>query len=245
MKKTISTAAILLIFAAGVAADRDAPAPVWLGEDANSQLIAGAEGLCSIVYYNTCSGWGWHWAGLPGEEIGVVFDLPEMCQKASGAWCTNTHFWWYWRYTQPTRWFTSYRLYEVDDNDCLVGAPIAETGPVQPIERWNFHNGIGTFNADRVALVAVIPGDPQALLRVSSDNNEKNIQFGCAPAATTAHSFWYGVPGATRYCPPVPITDPAGPVNLLVKGGFDCQITSVPGSSQEESSWGAVKGLFR
>ena len=32
------------------------------------------------------------------DEVGVVFDLPEVCGKLPGESCTNTHFWWYWRY---------------------------------------------------------------------------------------------------------------------------------------------------
>lgn len=244
MKKTILFVLLCVVFAGMAHADR--PVVRGMVPEVNQSIgIGGAAGLCSVIYYDVCSNWAWFWTGLPNDQVGVVFDLPADCGKGAGDFCASMHFWWYWRFTSPSRGYVSYELYEVDGAGCLVEPALAEVTGVTPVERWNYYEGFGDFAADRVAIVATFPSEAN-LLRVTSDNNVENAQVGCAPPTLTSRSFWFGLKETTAYCPPVPVTDPNGPVNLLVKAGFECGITSVPAAgSEQNASWGSIKGLFR
>ncbi|MFH1279562.1 MAG: hypothetical protein ABIK65_14430 [Candidatus Eisenbacteria bacterium] len=244
VKKTILVVLLCVAFAGPAHAERTAVRG-QVPDVGHSFGIGGASGMCSVVYYDVCSNWAWFWTGLPGDQIGVIFDLPADCGKGAGDFCTNMHFWWYWRFTTPSRGFVNYELYEVDASGCLIEPSLAEVTGVTPVERWNYHDGFGAFAADRVAIVATFP-TAASFIRVTSDNNVENAALGCAPPALTARSFWFGIEGTTAYCPPVPVTDPNGPVNLLVKAGFECGITSVPSAgSEQNASWSSIKDLFR
>ncbi|MFH1279563.1 MAG: hypothetical protein ABIK65_14435 [Candidatus Eisenbacteria bacterium] len=215
----------------------DAPIPPLAVQDQVLGHVGdgGATGLCSVVYYDYCSGWIWVYFAGYNDVRGVVFDLPADCGKEPGAECVNTHFWWYWRFTNPNRSFVNYRVYEVDSSNCVVGEPLYELLHFSPWERWNYHEGFGSFTADRIAIVAEMDGGAC----MASDNNLKNQAAGCGEIPLVARSFRYVEDGASL-CPPIPIEDPLGPVDLMVEAGFDCQTTST-----ESASWGSIKGLFR
>lgn len=203
----------------------------------------GATGFCSVAYYDYCSGWIWQFdIGYVGEAYGVVFDLPPDCGKLPDESCVNTHFWWYWRNTYAG-WGApvSYRLYEVDDQNCLTDC-VGEIDWLYPVERWNYVAGLGTVTTDRAALVGYTPvdawgGGPN----IATDNNVMNMQVGCAPVPIVPRSFHFGNQEGTIYCPPVPLEDPLGYVNLIMDAGFDCQDPT----STDPASWGGVKELFR
>ena len=150
----------------------------------------GAAGICTIIYYNYCSGWIWLWSPFRagGErdyywQIGVVFDLPEDCGKEPDEECTNLQFWWYWRYTIPGYYFTlDYHLWELDDQWCKTGAAIGSILGDDPIERWNSYPGMGSTNADYVAITA--------------------SSFYCCPYwVTDAPARNANAPGACNGCP--------------------------------------------
>ncbi len=201
----------------------------------------GATGICSIAYYNICSGWIWVYsAGVISDEIGVVFDLPNDCAKVPGESCTNTAFWWYWRYTLPAYGYTvTYNLYNVDSEYCKTGPSLGTLANQDPLEQWFCFPGLGTTTSDLVAITAT--WDRGTHPREATDNNVSNVNAGCAPASTTAHSFYFGN-SETQYCPPIDaFNDALGPVQLLMDATFSCEEPS----STEPASWGAVKSLFR
>lgn len=206
-----------------------------------------ASGSCSIVYYNLCSRWLWVWSDWnQGDEVGVVFDLPADCGALPNEVCTNTEFWWYWRYTTPGWGYTiTFNLYQVNEEGCKVGAslatiprydPFGEHGPPGPIVFPEVVDLTG-----RVAITAT--WDKGTLPRLATDNNAKNLAApvlcpGYSPSP--AHSFFYGGPSAP-YCPPLPFEDAHGPVQILMDASFECR----PVIGTAESSWSAVKTLFR
>ncbi|MFH1277736.1 MAG: hypothetical protein ABIK65_05105 [Candidatus Eisenbacteria bacterium] len=204
----------------------------------------GATGVCSIVYYNYCSGWIWIYSGFAaGDEAGVAYDLPVDCGKLPGETCTNTHFWWYWRYTAPGYGFTvTYNLYNLDGQLCKI-LPSLGTSTSDPVERWNLEAGlgaVGSITSDDAAIIATY--NAGTLPYLATDNNGKNYQ---APLACPAYSvggmhgmYWGGA--LTQYCPPQYFGDGYGAVEILADAGFDCQPTST-----EDASWTGVKSLFR
>ncbi|MBM3321352.1 MAG: hypothetical protein FJY73_11820 [Candidatus Eisenbacteria bacterium] len=200
---------------------------------------AGSRNVCPIVYYNICSGYRWTWAwGMAGEEAGVVFDLPAECDKVQGTECTNLGFWWYWIQTQPGYNYTvTYRLFRADSQFCKAGPPIGTLSRQDPVERWNYYPGLGATQDDVVGLSASLDWGGRPYL--VTDNNVKNQQKGCAPVPTVAHSMHYGTVWE-QYCPPQPLTDQLGFVNILMDATFSCEETSI-----EPASWGAIKTLFR
>lgn len=226
----------LLAFASLSFADMPRPTEA-VQEPIAGHADGGATGMCSVVYYDHCSGWVWIWEGSPQSWSGVVFDLPRECGKLPGESCSNTHFWFYWRFTSPGRMFVNYRAHEVDSSNCLLGEPLLEIDHYSPTERWNYHSGFGETSADRVAIVS----QPYwgSWPRISSDHNVRNQGVGCGTIPVTARSFLF-VDDDIPLCPPVPYQDPLGPVNLLVEAGFDCEATAT-----EPSSWSGVKQMFQ
>ena len=201
---------------------------------------AGSRNVCSIVYYNLCSGYHWLWGwGTMGEEAGVVFDLPAGCDKVPGTECTNLGFWWYWLWAHPGYNYTvTYRMFQSDSQFCKAGPAIGTLAGQDPVDRWNYYPGLGATQEDVVVLTASLDRGGYPLL--VTDNNVKNQEKGCAPATTVAHSMYYGIEGEWEYCPPQTFTDQLGPVNLLMDATFSCEETST-----EPASWGAIKTLFR
>jgi hypothetical protein len=159
----------------------------------------GAAAFCSIIYYNFCSGWIWIWSGwdganwTAGDEIGVVFDLAAECDKLPGEHCTNTIFYWYWRFTQPTYWPITYYLYEADATGCKLGPPVGSRTDLDPLERWNIFPGLGVVTSD-YALLSV-SWDYGFLPRPATEVNLlMDPGFECGGTATES-STWGEVKG--------------------------------------------------
>ncbi|MBN1825175.1 MAG: hypothetical protein JW958_02840 [Candidatus Eisenbacteria bacterium] len=200
------------------------------------------DGLCQTQFYDLCSDRTWSWTGWsPRDVVGVILDLPADCGKIPGASCTCTDMWWYWRHTTPNRsqYDISFRVYELDENDCILNPPLL-TMNVDPGEGWNHLDELGEFDADRIVLAACFINALGPYL--TTDNTYENILAGCGSGPTVPRSFNFGNLQEGLYCPPVAITDPAGPCNILMKANFDCVQTSVPDAS---ISWGDVKRLFK
>lgn len=203
-----------------------------------------ARAFCSIIYYNVCSYWIWTWSGWSPDDIaGIVFDLPEDCGWTPGSGSTqNTHFWWYWRYTNPGYLgnFITYELYEVDDYGCLGVSPTGALQGTDPLERWNYFPGLGTVETDRAALVA--RWETGTIPRLVTDNNYKNLN---SPVACPdyevgpAHTFFFGT-SQTTYCPPLEFADSWGPIDCLMEAGWDN-----PTIRTESASWSSIKKFFR
>ena len=239
MKKLLLVSFLVLAFAGGAVADISKTA---IQEAVLPHSEGGATGYCSISYYNLCSGWLWIFSGWAyGDMAGVVFDLPGDCGKLPGESCTNTHFWWYWRYTLPTRGYAvSYDLYEVDTEMCLTTS-VGSIAYHAPIERWNYYDGLGTVTGDKAAIVATWIGGTLPYLPT-----EHNTENAAAPIACPGfvpdigRSYRWGNEYTSVYCPPYHIAHD-NYVDIIMDAGFDCETPT----STEETSWGGIKDLFR
>ncbi|MFH1679165.1 MAG: hypothetical protein ABIH26_00820 [Candidatus Eisenbacteria bacterium] len=247
--RSFLAATVLFAVLAG-AALADVPFDRWAEREAivPHGRVDGATGTCSIVYYNICSGWYWRYSPFRGDEriagdhAGVVFDLPNDCAKEPGAECVHLGFWWYWRYTTPGWGYTlSYYLWPVDEDFCMVGEPIGSLLCQDPTERWNHYPGLGTTNADMVAVISVF--DKGGLPHWCLDNNYRNSQAPIAcdgwPGPLGVHSVYWGNYD-TMYCPPYFFADPVGPIQFIMDATFSCEGTPI-----EPASWGTIKSLFR
>jgi hypothetical protein len=246
MNRTWFVPVLSLGFALSARADIPNRPSVPVKEAVSPHDRGAASGTCSIVYYNLCSGWLWVWSGWePGDEVGVVFDLPADCGALPNEVCTNTEFWWYWRYTSPGWGYTiTFNLYRVDEDGCKVGASLATIAGYDP--SGAHYPGPLVFPevvdlTGRVAIAAT--WDKGTLPHLATDNNAKNLAApvlcpGYSPSPV--HSFFYGGPSAP-YCPPLDFQDSHGPVQILMDASFECH----PGTGTAESSWSAVKTLFR
>ncbi|MFH1681475.1 MAG: hypothetical protein ABIH26_12655 [Candidatus Eisenbacteria bacterium] len=234
----------LLTLAMAIAAFADIP---HVTKSAMNEAIVphgsgGATGTCSIIYYNMCSGWLWTWSGwLAGDEVGVVFDMPTDCGKIPGEPCTNTVFWWYWRYTTPGWGYTvTYNMYDATAQYCKTG-PSYGTATQDPTERWNYNLGLGGPSlSDLITLTAT--WDKGGLPRLGTDNNNKNYMAPVAcPGFTVGpiRTVYFGGL-TTQYCPPQYLADNWGPVQCLMDAEFFCGDIGT-----QESSWTGVKSLFR
>ncbi|MBN1825176.1 MAG: hypothetical protein JW958_02845 [Candidatus Eisenbacteria bacterium] len=238
MRRLVIAVLMLAVLAAFASADMPRPAQA-IHEEIFPHGDGGARGLCSIVHYNVCSGWAWTWSGwAAGDIAGVIFDLPQDCGHSTDTPCSNTKIWWRWRHTMPGRGFSevTYRIYEVDQSNCIVGEPLAEYHS-DPVENWNLMPGFGDFDADRILLA--VSWDQVTLPRLNTDRAIMNHNVGCAPEPV-AHSFFFGNPQRTMYCPPLLLEDSYGPCNILMDAEFDCQTTAT-----EPASWGSIKALFK
>ncbi|MBM3319651.1 MAG: hypothetical protein FJY73_03130 [Candidatus Eisenbacteria bacterium] len=246
MRRVLSVQVLLFVLALSASADIPNRTRVPVLEGISLHDRGAASGTCSIVYYNLCSRWLWVWSGWePGDEVGVVFDLPADCGALPNEVCTNTEFWWYWRYTTPGWGYTiTFNLYRVDEEGCKVGASLATIPRYDP--SGTHYPGPLVFPevvnlTGRVAITAM--WDKGTLPYLATDNNAKNLAApllcpGYSPSP--AHSFSCGGMGAP-YCPPLPFEDAHGPVQILMEASFECR----PVIGTAESSWSAVKTLFR
>ncbi|MBM3320743.1 MAG: hypothetical protein FJY73_08730 [Candidatus Eisenbacteria bacterium] len=241
MKKLLLVGLLALAMAVAAFADIPNRDKTAVQEAITPHGGGGATGACSIVYYNLCSRWLWVWSGWsPGDEIGVVFDLPLDCGKLPGEECLNTGFWWYWRYTTPGWGYTvHYDVYDIDAAYCKIGGSLGTSASQDPVERWNFHPALGTaITSDLGGILAT--WDKGGLPYAGTDNNYKNAAApGLCPgyAPGPIRSFIW-LPAAV--CPTYYFGDGMGPVQLLMDAGFDCQPTAT-----EDASWTGVKSLFR
>lgn len=221
--------------------------PAWAGVTNREEAYWGcierlggeaAAGLCTVEYYNLCSGYFWSWAGT--GHWGVVFDLPADIGIGSGGFCENTSFWWYWRYTNPGyQSKVDFSIYELDSSLCVLLPPVAVLLNQDPIEGWNMYRGFGGFDATHVAIVMNYPIGSWP--PVITDNAARNNQDGCASPPDVWHSAYFGEFAADEECPPAPFGDATGYCNIVMGAAFSCEGSS----STEPSSWGAVKSLFR
>jgi hypothetical protein len=247
MKKLILVSLLIVVFTIPATAEviRDKEAIQETLEP--NHPSGGGTGPCSIVYYNLCSRWLWIWSGWgPFDVGGICFDLPNDCGKLPGETCAMTHFWWYWRYTQPTYGFTiTYDLWEAGADCCKIHPSLCTIANVDPVERWNFHDecAAACITTDYAVLTAAF-GPAGTLPYWCTTNNNKNYMApNPCPGYTVApqHSWYYGTV-TTQYCPPYDLfNDGWGASNTLMDAGFTCDV----GIGSEEASWGEIKGLFK
>jgi hypothetical protein len=206
--------------------------------------VGAARGWCSILYWNICSGWTWRYSDWQaGDEVGVIYDLPEDCGVPPGSWGDMVGLWWYWRSTRPGWGYTvSYTAYRVDADNCKVGGSLHTVSGHDPTERWNYIPSWDFWLPGACRLALAASWEKGGLPHFCTDNNERNL---AAPNACPNYEvgpertfYWGG--SATQYCPPLVFSDAGGPVDAMADASF-----WFPDVETEPSSWGRVKALFR
>jgi hypothetical protein len=241
MKKLLLVAA-LAITVIGLAYADIQHERVKLGDLELSSPPGGAEGVCRVQLYNACSGWVWHWSGmLAGDMVGTVYDLPSQCGTYEGGNCELQNAMMVAYYVLPNYGFTvDFEVYNVDGDDCLVGAPVAAmldvdfpSGPAY----W----GLGSFGIvpDRHAFT--MRWDNGIYPTVFTDNPPSNYgaPYYCAGYVNIPGSYFYADAGVA-HCPPVLWNDGTYDVFWYQRGDYYC-----PFVATEDASWGEVKNLFR
>jgi hypothetical protein len=208
---------------------------------------------CRLSYYNICTGWIWCW-NIPShdERIGVVVD--NCCPDGESAsllqstffLCTSTAC-----YASPPGWgFTGMvAIHGVDANDCPVGAPIAAqaycpgepgSGPVFSTVSWG-----GISVPSRFAMVVTI-ADRYAIgndARWGSDHPAVGSTGPqscglCFPVDRVTRSYQWGT-ASNPLCPGERFNDGVCDAELFWDFDFACTV------SVQESTWGAIKALYR
>jgi hypothetical protein len=242
MKKLLLVALLALAVGTAFADVPNAPRTA-IDEAIAPHATGGATGTCSIAYYNLCR-WLWVYSGFtPGDQVGVLFDLPLDCGKLPGEVCENTTFWWYWRYTTPNYGYSlTYNLYNLDANNCPVGAPLGTLAGMDPTERWNHYAGLGGGITSNITTIQAM-FDKGGLPRMATDNNQSDLGDPTNCPGYVPHTVIHSVTwkyGPTVYCPPAYFADALGPVEIIMDAEFNCAATAT-----QNESWTGVKSLFR
>lgn len=198
-----------------------------------------AVGTCSVVYYNTCTGWIWLWGGWsPGDIIGTCYDT--CC--GTGELTTLDQSVTYFRNIAPAGYgFTgTIAVQTADANMCPTG--VLASAPLLPVLRWNYNNwGIQVPNRFAVTYEhgpgVANPTRPSTDHPAAGPTGPAACGY-CFPTTRVARSFYYGT-AASPLCPGSTFNDGVCDSNLLGLVFLNCSV------SVEESSWGSVKNLYR
>jgi hypothetical protein len=194
---------------------------------------------CTVAYFNICTGWVWIWTGWePRDQVGVFANscAPDLSTLlATGMFCQTG--------VPPGYGFTgTISVYEVDQNRCAVGPPLA-TQEYVPSSGWNTYEWGIDVPGQFLLLTEHGPGEENPLALVSDHpaaGPSGPIPCGtCFPTTRSNHSFYYG-PADSSLCPGSSFFDGFCNAQLL----WDLIIQAVP-VSVETSSWGAIKALYR
>jgi hypothetical protein len=197
---------------------------------------------CSVIYYNFCAGWLWGWTGWGnGDVLGVCFD--NCCPGG-----TLVASWHDVRTPAPGGYgFTgTIGVYNADASCCPVGAPIQAQPWLPTASGWNGFAWSAPVPA-KFVLAVTFPGPTNSPSTIITDRGAAGTTGPqpcgtCYPANRVVHTFYYGT-AAAPYCPGTVLNDGICDIELVwdvMITGVDCGTVSV-----EESSWGAIKGLYR
>jgi len=235
--------AISLLFASnGIALEKSAARAPDL--DRGGEWRSGTE-TCSIIYYNTCTGWIWIWSSWsPEDRIGVVFDT--CCSDS-----TTSNLLTGWIFTQvgsPAGYgFTgSVDVWNTDAGGCLTGDPISSS-TLLPLSGWNEIDYAGTGGVQVPSSFALTyttgtgPANPLELVTDHPAAGPTGPQAcgTCFPSARANHTFYLGT-AATPLCPASALNDGICDAQLLWDVQLSCVIVSV-----DKKSWTEIKALYR
>lgn len=213
---------------------------------------------CSIIYYNTCTGWIWVWSSWsPADRYGVHFYRGWANFNAN---LMNT--WLFYAEAAPSGYgFTGQiDVFPADNSGCIVGPALAST-PLLPLSSWNQIDFTGAGGVPVplnfvVSYTAGTPamqiGDPHSIATDHPAAGPTGPQAAgiCYPTTRMNRSYYYGTPSAPL-CPGSPLNDGIADALLLIDvqlsyagipGGSDCSAHPL---AVQESSWGTIKALYR
>ena len=193
---------------------------------------------CSVRYYNRCTGWVWIWSGWdPHDRIGVCFD--NCCAPNGGIVASS---WTYvWTAVECGWGFTgTIAVSNADANGC-PGTPLASQ-TFCPISGWNQH--VWNVNAGSKFVVSVTHGSASGSPLAYPSDHPAAGPTGpaacgfCYPTTRANHSYYYGT-SDSPLCPGSSLNDGTCAAQWMWYALVSCTV------SVEESSFGAIKNLYR
>jgi len=201
-----------------------------------------AGSTCSVRYWNTCTGWVWVWGPwADGDVVGLVL---EACCPQGGVLDATSEY--CWTGSLPGYGYTGTVEISTDNGSGCPGALIAQQSFL-PASGWNTQLWGENVSGNVVLTVThtnVNAGVIPDVITWASDHpavgptGPAACGF-CYPTTRNANSFYYGNTGTGTFCPGSPAYDGTCDSAWLWSGFFSCTI------SVEETSWGAVKNLYR
>jgi len=199
-----------------------------------------AQGSCTVIYYNICTGWIWLFSFNLGAEFGMCVDT--CCGPGEGGGLQTS-----WQYFAtagaPGYGFTGVStVYAADAHCCPAGAPISSQ-PLLPVAGWN---GLawGVYVPSRFIFTfgtPVVPNYAPAITDHPLAGPTGPAACGtCYPTTRVNHSFIYTY-GPYVFCPGSTFFDGLCDSQLFWDVAINC--TCCPGV--EPQSWGAIKSLYR
>jgi hypothetical protein len=238
--RSLVVTALLAVFVAGPAVALEKRVAKF--QDNREDLWRGGPTSCSLVYYNTCTGWIWIWSGwTPEDRIGVSFTSCCAIGHTTGLGTTFVYF----SSGAPSGYgFTgTIDVFDADGNGCPTGASIASQ-PFLPANAWNSVDFTGTNVPDRTFAITTTfgagPANPAAIATDHPDAVDADpAACGfCYPLDRVNHSFYYGTPGSPL-CPGSVLNDGVCDAQFIWDVAVSCTV------GLEPTSWAGVKNLFR
>jgi hypothetical protein len=231
MLKSLTILFAVLVFATSAMALEKTPA---LAPDDDPHDWAAVTTI-TVSYYNYCTGWVWIWGGWsPGEQIGTCFDLP-------GDACCLKETYNYFRTDSPSAYGFTGTITIETACDCSGYDILSQ--PWLPLQGWNsFTWNIPVTDPFLVKFTWAAPTGFTAVSRAYSDHpavgpTGPQACGTCYPTTRVTHSFYYGINGTL--CPGTRLSDGVCDIEWVIDAALTCTI------SVEESSWGAIKGLYK
>jgi len=225
--------AVLLVPAATPALERTSSRP------ADDDGWNASPGLCTVSYYNVCTGWVWLWQQLEGgERVGVVFD--PCCDHAVLS-SSAVHFW---TGTPAGYGFTGvYSIHSANADGCPIDPPLV--GEIfLPRSGWNTRTTNLPLQGPIVASVVLGPaGLGTATLTTDHPAAGPTGPTACGmcyPTTRATHSFRYGTV-TSPLCPGSPLDQGLCDVEVLWMASMDCADLH----AVESRTWASIKALYR
>jgi hypothetical protein len=204
------------------------------------------QSVCTVAYYNYCTGWIWVWGGWsPTDVIGVCYD--DCCNlyayPGSRSVLMRT---WELVYTAAPPGYCFTGVIEVWDpvddpiNRCPVN--LLAAAPFYFYSGWNGHSwGISVSNPFVVTVsCGYVPGLPSRFAsdRPAAGPTGPQACGYCYPMPRTCHSYYYGTV-ASPLCPGSTLTDGICCAEWIWYAGLACPI------AVRDDSWANIKALYR
>ncbi|MAF27247.1 MAG: hypothetical protein QF819_02070 [Gemmatimonadota bacterium] len=196
---------------------------------------------CTVMYYNTCTGWLWIWSGWsPGDQLGIALD--SCCPGGTSSVLTGG---WLFCWTgSPSGYgFTgSVDVFAADADLCPTGAPVW-TQPYLPVQDWDWLNIAAAVTSPFAVTYTLSPtaGDPVSVVsdHPAAGPTGPPACGSCYPTTRAVRSFYYGT-ASSVICPGSTFFDGVCDSELMWDFVMECTPTAI-----DPASWGKIKGLYR